>query len=123
MDLERKIALLPPDLRDEAEHYIDYLLARAGTVPGESSGPAGSEENDAIPGFPETPQERLSPGVRGKTGSSGIILAEERELGSADPDYIDFADINSRFGNADEDQEKEEEKPRRSLTRRMLDWM
>ncbi|MDD1724147.1 MAG: DUF2281 domain-containing protein [Methanospirillum sp.] len=122
MTLEKKIALLPPDLREEAEHYVDYLLVRAGKDPEGSIERPEPEDNEAGSLSSGPTEGRDFPGMRGKTAPSGIILAEEQPV-SEDPDYIDFADINSRFGNTDENAEKEEEKPRRSITRRMLDWM
>ena len=118
MTLEDKIAQLPPELREEVELYVDFILTKKGM---DTSEPwVEHEEDDGDFGFssPMSPQEKIIP-QRSQAGSSRIILAVERPIADADDDVIDFADINSRFGHVKED---EEGRPVRR-PRWMFDWL
>lgn len=136
MKLEEKIAALPLDLRIRVEEYVDFLQSRrknynqtisqdfsmmTGVMDDEVPDWGSSEVPPAIPVPPETPVSHSPPsGVRGRTDSSGIILAEEQAVEHENSDYVDFADINSRFGHMPKE---EEEQKGSSRLRRLLDWM
>jgi hypothetical protein len=106
MTLEEKIALLSPDLRSQVEDYVDFLISRMpdSDLPSASSFSDMDEEeedsadNISFSGSRSSDAHNPSPAVRGRAGSSGIILAEERPV-EENTDSIDFADINSRFGH------------------------
>lgn len=119
MKLEDKIAQLSPELREEVELFVDFILAKKGGDTSESWIDDEKEE-DVDFGFPPpmTPREQI-PSQKPRIGSSGIIMAAERPIADADDDVIDFADINSRFGHVKED---EEGKPVRR-PRWMFDWL
>ncbi len=126
MTLEEKIALLSPDLRSQVEDYVDFLISRMpdSDLPSASSFSDMDEEeedsadNISFSGSRSSDAHNPSPAVRGRAGSSGIILAEERPV-EENTDSIDFADINSRFGHT---QTREEQKGPGRL-KRFLDWM
>jgi len=119
MTLEDKIAQLSPELREEVELYVDFILAKNGMNTPEPWIEDEREEDEDF-GFssPITPREQIPP-QRSQVGSSRIILAAERPIADADDDLIDFADINSRFGHVKED---EEGRPVRR-PRWMFDWL
>ena len=123
MTLEDKIASLTPELRAQVEDYVDFLVSRSGGLVN-FSGFSFSDDSDEepveskIPSPPEIPVSKPAMNVKGQVGS-GIIMAEER-LPETDPDYIDFADINSRFGHTPKG---EEEKKGPGRLKRFLDWM
>ena len=124
MPLEEKIAALPPRLRDQVEDYVDYLLNKE--EPGEINEPshtAPGSEASGICGM-AGPDSGGITGVQRdedtRTVSSGIILAEEQVPDPLSTDYVDFADINSRFGHQPEKDEDHREPGR---LRRLLDWM
>jgi hypothetical protein len=125
MTLEDKVAGLSPKLRAQVEDYIDFLLSRTDDTGIECTGnlqeekePEEEESEEPVsPHFPSPPVR--SAGIRGRNSSSRIILAEERVPEEENPDYIDFADINSRFGHTP----KEEEQKGPGRLRRLLDWM
>lgn len=123
MTLEEKIASLTPELKAQVEDYVDFLVSRSGGLDNFSgfSLPDDNDEEPArsfTPSPPEIPVSKPALKVKGQAGS-GIILAEER-LPETDPDYIDFADINSRFGHTPKG---EEEKKGPGRLKRFLDWM
>jgi len=123
MTLEEKIASLTPELRAQVEDYVDFLVSRSeglDTFSGFSLPDNYDEEpvQSFTPSPPEIPISKPALKVKGQAGS-GIILAEER-LPETDPDYIDFADINSRFGHTPKG---EEEKKGPGRLKRFLDWM
>ena len=124
MSLEEKIAGLSPRLRAQVEDYVDFLVSRTAGQDNFSGFSLPDEDEDEslqpiTPSPPEIPVSKIPMNVRERTGSSGIILAEER-LPETDPDYIDFADINSRFGHTPKG---EEEKKGPGRLKRFLDWM
>jgi len=139
MTLEEKIAALPLDLRIRVEEYVDFLQNRRGNynqtisqdfsmmadvMDDEVPGRGGSEIPQAIPVPPVPPESLVShsppSGIRGRTDSSGIILAEEQAVEHENSDYVDFADINSRFGHTPKEEEGQKGSSR---LRRLLDWM
>lgn len=125
MTLEEKVSALPSHLREQVEDYIDFLLSRMDE----------SEDAPDLPFMAESVQVRTPKSLdsspaeeslqsdpvssRGTKNSSGIILAEEK-VPESNPDYVDFADINSRFGHTPKT-EDEQRGPGR--LRRLLDWM
>ena len=123
MTLEDKIASLTPELRAQVEDYVDFLVSRSGGLVN-FSGFSFSDDSDEEPveskisSPPEIPVSKPAMNVKGQA-RSGIIMAEER-LPETDPDYIDFADINSRFGHTPKG---EEEKKGPGRLKRFLDWM
>ncbi|KAF5083779.1 hypothetical protein DSECCO2_85820 [anaerobic digester metagenome] len=124
MTLEEKIASLPPQLRDQVEDYVDFLNSRLSEQENDT-GFSIEEEGEHVPidapsfSSPAPESSFRQKSVKGRTDSSGIILAEERPP-ETDPDYIDFADINSRFGHTPK---TEEEHRGHGRLRRLLDWM
>lgn len=120
MTLEDKIAQLPPELREEVELFVDFILAKKAANTSEPWVEHQEEEEDIDFGFssPMPPREEI-PSQKPRTGPSGIIMAAERPIADADDDVIDFADINSRFGHVKEDEDGK-------LIRRprwMFDWL
>ncbi|MCA1915772.1 hypothetical protein [Methanospirillum hungatei] len=122
MTLEEKIARLSPRLRAQVEDYVDFLVSRTAEEDHFSGVSPDEDEGEPVqpipPSPPEIPVSKTWVNVRERTGSSGIILAEER-LPETDPDYIDFADINSRFGHTP----KDDEEKKTGRLKRFLDWM
>lgn len=119
MTLEDKIAHLPPELREEVELYVDFILAKKGMNTSESWIEHEEEEEGDLGFSSPMPVREQIPPQRSQAGSSRIILAAERPIADADDDVIDFADINSRFGHVKED---EEGRPLRR-PRWMFDWL
>ncbi len=123
MTLEEKIAALSPQLRAQVEDYVDFLLSRT-TGQDNLSGVSlpDEDEDESVQPIPPSPAEipvsKTPVNVRKRIGSSGIILAEER-LPETGPEYIDFADINSRFGHTS----KDDEEKKTNRLKRFLDWM
>jgi len=126
MTLEEKIASLSPRLRSQVEDYVDFLISRMPDSELPSVSPFSDMDDEGEDRADESSfsecksshAQKPSPLVRGRAGSSGIILAEERPV-EENPDYIDFADINSRFGHT----KSEEEKKGPGRLKRFLDWM
>ena len=97
MDLEEKIESLPDDLRAEVEQYVDFLISR--------KSPFTEERTDNSIKESDIPLPNQVKNMR-KVDQNGIILAAEDYNLAKDPDAIDFADINSRFGKESKDNEK-----------------
>ncbi len=116
MNLNEKIASLPPEARDEVELFVDYLISRLGA--GQVSPPGYADIPAPEPASFSPPVQR-SP-IPGKYDSSGILLAEERISKKENGfETIDFADINTRFAPP-EQPEKDVPTKRQA---RMFDWL
>lgn len=126
MSLEEKLATLPPELKQQVEDYIDFLVSKkdngslcSGISEQEPDEKSYVSDNNCVSSpAKHSPQAEIIPG-RPKNNSSGIILAEEKIIDS-NPDVIDFADINSRFGHTPKGEGEHKEHGR---LRRLLDWM
>lgn len=127
MSLEEKIALLDPKLRDQVEDYVDYLISRSNTLDSSDEFSPAKESDEDEKGQEAVPvtnhassSHNLPYSSRGdRVRSCGIILAEERPI-EQNPDYVDFADINSRFGHTPHNS-NDEKGPGR--LKRLLDWL
>ncbi|WP_373840148.1 hypothetical protein [Methanospirillum sp.] len=120
MSLEEKIASLTPEKKAQVEDYVDFLLSRSSGADfstGSSLHAEYEEEHEYSYDLPRSVSPALKTSTKVKD-SAGIITAEEL-LPADDPDYIDFADINSRFGHIP----KKEEKKEPGRLKRFLDWM
>lgn len=123
MSLEEKIASLTPEKKAQVEDYVDFLLSRSSDADF-STGSSLHAEYEEVPEYSYDLPGSVYPALETRTkvkdsaGMSGIITAEEL-LPADDPDYIDFADINSRFGHIP----KKEEKKEPGRLKRFLDWM
>lgn len=113
-EIEDKFDRLSPAGQAMVADFIDFLLWR------ESESASGRQEEEELPGpvQPFYPETGKTPQVPEEPKGSGIILAEERDLTDTD-DAIDFADINTRFSQ--KDQEEEKRGPVRQ--RKMFDWL
>ncbi|NLV26887.1 MAG: hypothetical protein GXY48_06950 [Methanomicrobiales archaeon] len=124
MTLEEKILNLSPGMRVQVEDYVDFLLSRMDAEPAipapslECNKTMEKAEDENILSLSSPGSSPLSDRI--KKNSSGIILAEETLSDAKNPDYVDFADINSRFGHTPK---REEEKKEQGRLRRLLDWM
>ncbi len=136
MRLYEKITLLHPALRVEVEDYVDYLLYRqTRTSPFPEKEP--DSEDFASSGFPMPdtdsdssqafssvmPTDDTTPKESGLTDESGIIWASEQPIekdGSIPA--IDFADINTRFSQMQEEKGKEP-RIREKREKDSFDWL
>ena len=119
MRIEEKFKRLNPAGQDAVVAFIDFLLFR------EAEREELGEEDDTEEEFPCAPPEPQSTAGRsspdkpsGMSESSGIILAEEREIDDKD-DIIDFADINTRFSQKKDGGDTTDQVRKR----RMFDWL
>lgn len=113
-DIEEKFDRLSPAGQDMVMAFVDFLLFR------ENDDVSARWEEEDLPGVnqPFTQETGITAQKQEGGQGSGIILAEERDLTESD-DAIDFADINTRFSQ--KEQEGEKQGPIRQ--RKMFDWL
>jgi hypothetical protein len=114
--IEERFTRLSPAAQEAVEAFIDFLLSRE-EEPDRTEGETRMDDSFHSPGSEAEDREKRSMPCEGKT-ESGIICAEERALDEKN-DIIDFADINSRFG----EKEVKNDSPGPVRQRKMFDWL
>ncbi|MBN1167636.1 MAG: hypothetical protein JXA44_10990 [Methanospirillaceae archaeon] len=136
MRLYEKITRLHPALRVEVEDYVDYLLFKQTKMSPSSGKEPGSEgfvlsglpmqdaDSDPLQAFPGVVQtDDSTPEEPGSTGESGIIWASEQPIDKdGSVPAIDFADINTRFSQMQEEK-RIDSKIREKRENDSFDWL